>query len=252
MHGLPLQLSAEEVTLACDEGWAVPRGSVANASLLDTCRTIHTYMHSDAKKKNKRKRWGFVEEDDSDEEVVEEYDNDAYDNDKKPAPWQKALAKGSVFDVPTTPLEASLQQQAPPNVEEEEENDEKATAPPPMHTQPIEWTYPSTEEERHRCLIFKDLHQRGFRITGGSKFGADFLLYPGDPTLYHAQLCVRVLAYDTPLLPAMLASACRGSFQARKHVLLASVVPEEVDDDRSTAAAAVIKYTTFGPVDGFG
>jgi len=29
--------------------------------------------------------------------------------------------------------------------------------------------------------IFKDLWERGFYLTDGTKFGADFLAYPGDP-----------------------------------------------------------------------
>lgn len=82
---------------------------------------------------------------------------------------------------------------------------------------------------------------RSFRLTGGSKFGADFLLYPGDPTLYHAQFCVRLLPFRQPILPAMLASATRGSHQARKHLLVASVVMGEAEvaaEEAAEAAAA--------------
>ena len=95
------------------------------------------------------------------------------------------------------------------------------------------------------------MHQRGFRITGGSKFGADFLLYPGDPSLYHAQFCVRLMPRGAPILPALLASACRGSFQARKHLLIASVIePGEITDQKGSNPK--VQYMTFGPVDGFG
>ena len=52
-----------------------------------------------------------------------------------------------------------------------------------------------------------------YRLTGGSKFGADYLVYPGDPTLYHAQFCVRLLPYRQPITPSMMASATRGSHQ---------------------------------------
>ena len=94
---------------------------------------------------------------------------------------------------------------------------------------------------------------RRYRITGGSKFGADYLAYPGDPTQYHAQLCVRVLQHAAPLLPALLAAACRGSHQARKHLLLASV--KEGGAGEGTICGDVepsIYYMTCGPVDGFG
>ena len=60
-------------------------------------------------------------------------------------------------------------------------------------------------------------------ITGGSKFGADYLVYPGDPSLYHAQYCVRVVEPSTCFSPALLAGAARGSHAARKHLLLATV-----------------------------
>lgn len=52
-----------------------------------------------------------------------------------------------------------------------------------------------------------------YRLTGGSKFGADYLVYPGDPTLYHAQFCVRLMPYRQPITPSMMASATRGSHQ---------------------------------------
>ncbi len=50
------------------------------------------------------------------------------------------------------------------------------------------------------------------------------MVYPGDPTLFHAQFCVRLLPYRARLLPALLSAAARGSHQARKHLLIASVV----------------------------
>lgn len=77
-----------------------------------------------------------------------------------------------------------------------------------------------------------------YRLTGGSKFGADYLVYPGDPTLYHAQFCVRLMPFGQPVLPAMLASATRGSHQARKHLLIASVVEGEEQQEQEEAEAA--------------
>jgi len=41
--------------------------------------------------------------------------------------------------------------------------------------------------------VFKDLHERGFYLTDGTQFGGHFLVYPGDPAVYHSQyiaLCV--------------------------------------------------------------
>ncbi len=41
------------------------------------------------------------------------------------------------------------------------------------------WKYPSTNREQTRFEIFCDLWERGFYLTAGSKFGGDFLAYPG-------------------------------------------------------------------------
>ncbi|KAA6419519.1 MAG: tRNA-splicing endonuclease subunit sen34 [Trebouxia sp. A1-2] len=88
--------------------------------------------------------------------------------------------------------------------------------------------------------IFSKLHSMGYYITDGAKFGADYLLYPGDPLLFHAQFTVRILEHDTPIKPALLAGSARGSHAARKHLLLASV-------DGATAS-----FITVAPEGGFG
>lgn len=146
---------------------------------------------------------------------IENSDSESSASDETKA-WQHALATGSEFTIPKyrKDMNGVIQDS---------------------------WDYPQTEEERRRFLVFKDLYLKGFRITAGSKFGADYLLYPGDPTQFHAQFCVRVLSHKTPIVAVNLAAACRGSFQARKHLLLASV---DGDD--------TVVYTTFGQIGGFG
>jgi tRNA splicing endonuclease len=44
---------------------------------------------------------------------------------------------------------------------------------------PVEWQYPVTSTENLRYKTFKDMWERGCYLTGGQKFGADFLVYPG-------------------------------------------------------------------------
>ena len=41
------------------------------------------------------------------------------------------------------------------------------------------WVYPSSAEERARCEVFRDLWEKGYFMGGGSKFGGDWLVYPG-------------------------------------------------------------------------
>jgi tRNA-splicing endonuclease subunit Sen34 len=46
------------------------------------------------------------------------------------------------------------------------------------------WTYPSNAEERARCEVFRDLWEKGYYMGGGSKFGGDWLVYPGACALF--------------------------------------------------------------------
>ncbi len=71
-------------------------------------------------------------------------------------------------------------------------------------------------------------------VTGGSKFGGDFLAYPGDPSVYHAQFVVRVISPHQPLCVPLLSGAIRGAHAARKHLLLAVVEDEGCIGQRST------------------
>lgn len=41
------------------------------------------------------------------------------------------------------------------------------------------WSFPATEEDRARCAVFRDLHEKGHWMGGGIKFGGDWLVYPG-------------------------------------------------------------------------
>ncbi|XP_017068223.1 tRNA-splicing endonuclease subunit Sen34 [Drosophila eugracilis] len=46
--------------------------------------------------------------------------------------------------------------------------------------------------------IFKDLWKRGKYVTSGDAFGADFLVYPGDPLIYHASHIV--IIHESPII----------------------------------------------------
>ncbi len=67
------------------------------------------------------------------------------------------------------------------------------------------------------------MHCCRYQLTSGSKFGADYLLYIGDPSTCHAAACVRILQPGTPPDPILLAAAVRSAFGARKLLLLATV-----------------------------
>ena len=109
---------------------------------------------------------------------------------------------------------------------------------------PPQWTFPQTLAESIRYRVFLDLHTRGFTLTSGAKFGGDYLAYPGDPALYHAQYTVRCVHHSAPQHPLALAAATRMAHAARKHVLLASVQPAE---GGVPLEAWSIHYLTFAP-----
>jgi tRNA splicing endonuclease len=88
----------------------------------------------------------------------------------------------------------------------------------------VQWNFPHSQQQQLRMAVFADLHEKGYFLTSGSKFGGDFLAYPGDPNLYHAQFVVRVLRLEQALNPVLFKGLARGVHAARKHLLLASVV----------------------------
>lgn len=131
------------------------------------------------------------------------------------APWVSTEAIPAGIAIPSQPALAAGRGSAP------------GTAPPrPVASRLTLSALSASPPPPHPPTFPPSPPPRSYRLTGGSKFGADFLVYPGDPSLYHAQFCVRLLPFRQPILPAMLASATRGSHQARKHLLIASVVEE--------------------------
>ncbi|KAH8234824.1 hypothetical protein KR032_003744 [Drosophila birchii] len=68
--------------------------------------------------------------------------------------------------------------------------------------------------------IFKDLWKRGKFVTSGDAFGADFLVYPGDPLIYHASHIV--IVQDAPVIkPLELVAKVRLSVIVNKSCVFA-------------------------------
>lgn len=45
---------------------------------------------------------------------------------------------------------------------------------------PAEWSHPESKQEQLRYHVYRDLWNQGFFLSNGSKFGGDFLVYPGN------------------------------------------------------------------------
>uniref|UniRef100_A0A8U8BVJ8 tRNA-intron lyase n=1 Tax=Geospiza parvula TaxID=87175 RepID=A0A8U8BVJ8_GEOPR len=96
----------------------------------------------------------------------------------------------------------------------------EALTPPPLP----EPSRPSSPSER-RFRVFRELWGRGLHVTPGGKFGGDFLVYPGPPSLFHAgAVALCPCSSQAQPLGALLAAARLGT-SVRKSLLLCSAPP---------------------------
>ncbi|KAK7487334.1 hypothetical protein BaRGS_00021423 [Batillaria attramentaria] len=97
-----------------------------------------------------------------------------------------------------------------------------------------DWQFPTTEAEKLRCAVFRDLWEKEYFLTSGQKFGGDFLAYPGDPSRFHSFYIVICVDFNKQLPALDIVSMGRLGSNVRKTVLLAST-----DYDGS------VKYTSL-------
>ena len=105
-----------------------------------------------------------------------------------------------------------------------------------------------------KARVFRELHDLGYTLTGGLKFGADFLCYRGDPCTCHAEFCLTVLEGGSQLAALQLLAAARTAHAARKHYVLACPVnPTEAGAGETGrgATTGTFRYLTFSPEGGF-
>ncbi|XP_072744758.1 tRNA-splicing endonuclease subunit Sen34 [Anoplolepis gracilipes] len=99
----------------------------------------------------------------------------------------------------------------------------------------VEWNYPLTPNQRHKYKVYKDLWEKEYYITSGEKFGGDFLVYPGDPIMFHSQFIIQCKCKDEEMSITELVAQCRVSCHVRKTLVFATYYEEE---DR-------VKYQSF-------
>ena len=209
--GLPLELCAEEAALCAERGWARLTGERDGSTeafeahrtrvdgdvrIVSTSNAAQEQAKAKAKAKRQSRGWGG-----------------GGGNKKakaKPAAanvvgWQKAMSGTSYVSLP-------LQSCG--------DGDAARTG----------WTFPSTRAEKERYAVFKDLHDKAFYLTSGTKFGSDFLAYPGDPILFHAHYTVRIVSWDRVMHPLMISASTRMSNAARKNFVVAAVRAADESD----------------------
>lgn len=74
-----------------------------------------------------------------------------------------------------------------------------------------------------KYLVFRDLWRRGFFLSNGQKFGADFLAYAHDPSLVHAGICVVVKEKHDAMTARDIVSLGRLGVATKKHATIAFV-----------------------------
>lgn len=84
-------------------------------------------------------------------------------------------------------------------------------------------TYPMTEKEKCKCVVFEDIHKRGYYTTSALKFGGDFLVYLGDPLRHHSHYIILVLDRDQELSVKEMITYGRLAAAVKKTVVLATL-----------------------------
>lgn len=71
--------------------------------------------------------------------------------------------------------------------------------------------------------MFKDLKTKGYFITLGFKYGADFLVYKDDPNFVHSEFLLHVEQYEDEISVNGLIQRERISVSNKKKLLMATV-----------------------------
>lgn len=88
----------------------------------------------------------------------------------------------------------------------------------------LEWNETTwSKEDILKMRVFYDLWKKGFYLTNGSKFGGDFLAYPGDPLQFHAHYVVIVKSEEDKMLPFDLISYGRLGVTVKKTPVIAVI-----------------------------
>ena len=80
-----------------------------------------------------------------------------------------------------------------------------------------------TPEEKLKYDVFCHLHNQGYYLTDGLKFGGHFLVYPGDPGLYHSVYIVFCVPFTNKVCLADYSALGRLATSVKKTLLLCSV-----------------------------
>ncbi|RKP07733.1 hypothetical protein THASP1DRAFT_30458 [Thamnocephalis sphaerospora] len=104
------------------------------------------------------------------------------------------------------------------------------------------WLFPRTAAERRRLRVYHDLWRRGWWLGSGLKFGGDYLAYTDDPRQCHSTYVVSVCAPSDQLTFTQLVGLGRLGTAVRKARLVATAA-DETDKEAGNGNVAVANPT---------
>lgn len=104
---------------------------------------------------------------------------------------------------------------------------------------------PSIQQVYNSCKYqsYKYFWSRGYYLTGGAKFGGDFLVYPGEPSRFHSQfilVCVETAARFGALTLKELITYARMATSVKKTFVLAYLCEKRTDNQHDTTVDGAV------------
>jgi hypothetical protein len=168
VHGLPLELSPEEVTLALERGWGALEAPLRTGELAAALAAAAASRKRDRGATADDHHY-YQEEEEEEEDVDGDLDMQDAATERQQAaepPWRAALRDGSTLVVPSTRAEAAVANGGEaPRLGSAAAATGDATAAEGAGA--VRWGFPSTQEERYRYWVFRDLHAKGWVGGGG-------------------------------------------------------------------------------------
>ncbi|CAM9689240.1 unnamed protein product [Sphacelaria rigidula] len=97
---------------------------------------------------------------------------------------------------------------------------------PDVRGRTLHWQYPETPEQARSMAVFQDLWKRGVYVSGGSNYGADYVVYDDLPTHSHSVAAVLVgRGRNGELSPAEVSGFARVQQAVAKRAVIASPPP---------------------------
>lgn len=105
---------------------------------------------------------------------------------------------------------------------------------------PLDTNFLSTQKDKVRFAVYKNLWDKGYYITSAEKFGGDFLVYTSDPLRYHSNFIVVILEKNESLTSKQMVYYGRLGSSVKKTVSLASF-----SEDDSSVTFISLQWTSL-------